>query len=1383
MKRLFVVAGLLVLMLGLRALGTADESGGGALTLAAIGFVILAAFAIAELLARAGLPKVTGYILSGVVLGPHIADVLSLDVVTEMRMFNTLAVGLIALTAGLELEVQALRKLARTLGATTLAKLMITVPLVGATLIGIELVFHVLDSPDSNTTIALGLVFGALAVGTSPSISLAIISETRARGRLTELVLGAAVLKDLVVVVFLALAIAAAHTMVSGGTFGADVLVHVGEELGLSILAGAAVGGLLIAYVRFIKAEMLLFVAALVLVVAELAEALHLELLLVCIVAGFVVRNFSDYEHDLLPPLQLVSLPVFVVFFTIAGASVDLSTAIALLPLALALCLVRIGGYWISARIGNRFGGETEAVSKNAWLAYIPQAGVTLGLIGIAVDRLPELASWIGSLGMAVVSINLFIGPLTLRTALKRAGDIPDEQPETLDAERPLGEGETASEVPAIELEDARLEARIRELHGRLDSRVEQTIAGFVGPWLALRRQRFTALPADAGPGTIDELAEAHPPPDALGFSRTLAKLFEQGATELEALEHVTEVAMESPWWLPPAREAPVQMVRRVLRHSAARIGHRRSGRRQIPLRLAARTAYEPRLATAMLELLRASCRCDARVAELMRRRLDDTLAADELVPAIAAVLDDFATAAREIPRTALASANRAMRQIAARIDSPVMSARSLDFSEVSGSIERELVALQQEAEAWPAIIDACWQSVAVAARVHVLHEQLAGGRAAVGELERASEAIAEELGAFERRVGELREAVEQSPNEAERDDLLANLSMRCLGLLPKPAAKRLRQLEPRLRRLAELRSVRQGVRELFARETGPRPLASAVLAASAPVPARLRVREIDVRELIDGEVSGRLLPRTQQRIEAAAVHLDESVQAAATIVGDIELLLEVYRARESGESDFDTLRTSLDRILLRASELHGRALTELQTIGQAIAEDFDGLAERLAGALDEATAASEAAHWVSRRADRARLEFGRSLTELRERVTGAWTELVRRISTAAASLSEDYRLRSGQALLSANEIAAMLPGPPSHLPREYAALFTEQAIRDPRFFVANREALRCASKAERGWIDGSSGNGMLVIGGPGTGKTSLLAVAQLKLATREIVWLPVHARGLIEALASELRSPAREQLVLRRLQDRKRVVIIDDLQRLLPPGPEAGAELERLIRLIAATSGTCFWLVSISRELQRLVEPLIGLRVAFAAVVELEDGRDIDELENAVIARHRISGKPLTYPPAPRLRGLLTRIPGVRMRSQERQFFTRLADVSKGNLRAALAEWCRRAEVQGDALVLAPTGRSRGLPFVRQLPAPALSVLATLLRFGPCRSADLAKALSIAPDELARWLHFLGMAGLIAGDEHDGYHCPARVRDQLAPELIELQVFHGGVG
>src|SRR5690606_24831686 len=98
--------------------------------------------------------------------------------------------GLIALTAGLELEFKALTKLARTLLATTTAKVLIAAPAVGLAFLGVELFFHPLGLNKDSEVIGLALVFGALSVGTSPSISLAILSETGAKGRLSELVLG-----------------------------------------------------------------------------------------------------------------------------------------------------------------------------------------------------------------------------------------------------------------------------------------------------------------------------------------------------------------------------------------------------------------------------------------------------------------------------------------------------------------------------------------------------------------------------------------------------------------------------------------------------------------------------------------------------------------------------------------------------------------------------------------------------------------------------------------------------------------------------------------------------------------------------------------------------------------------------------------------------------------------------------------------------------------------------------------------------------------------------------------------------------------------------------------------------------------------------------------
>ena len=108
----------------------------------------------------------------------------------------------------------------------------------GGVFVGFESYFHAFESLTSTSAIvAFGLIFAVLGIGTSPAIALAIISETGAKGRLSELVLGIAVLKDLVVVVAMAIALAAAGSVLSGGGEGAHALLHVYDTGGFEGLA------------------------------------------------------------------------------------------------------------------------------------------------------------------------------------------------------------------------------------------------------------------------------------------------------------------------------------------------------------------------------------------------------------------------------------------------------------------------------------------------------------------------------------------------------------------------------------------------------------------------------------------------------------------------------------------------------------------------------------------------------------------------------------------------------------------------------------------------------------------------------------------------------------------------------------------------------------------------------------------------------------------------------------------------------------------------------------------------------------------------------------------------------------------------------------------
>ncbi|HVH98843.1 MAG TPA: cation:proton antiporter [Enhygromyxa sp.] len=1349
MKRIVVVLALLAMMVGLRLLEVEDLGGADPLTLAAIGFVILASFALAELLARVGLPKVTGYILSGLVLGPHAGGILSEAVVEQMGMFNTLALGLIALTAGLELEYRALGRLARTLLATTGAKVLIAAPAVGLAFLGVELFFHPLGLSTDAEVIGLALVFAALSVGTSPSISLAILSETGAKGRLSELVLGAAVFKDLVVVVLLAIAIAATQSLVGGGGDAGSVMLHVAGHLALEIVAGGVVGLLLIAYLRWIKAEMLLFVAALVLVVAEVAHSFELEPLLVFITAGFVVRNFSEFEHDLHPPLALVSLPVFVVFFTVRAASLDLGATLEILPLALLLFTVRAVGFYVSAKIGNRIGGEQPKVADNAWFSYLPQAGVTLGLVGVAAHSLSMFEAHINTLGTAVVALNLFVGPVALRTGLRRAGELPGEPGQD---EIAVGEqADSGERALALEPLSPELEARLATLRQLIATELDAGVRARIGPWIALRRRAFANLDPESI-AEITALAESPPRSDAAALANSLAALFEAAANHPQHLEVSSRVPLEPRWLEIDERAPPLRRLRTRARRIAAKLGSRAT--RRI-----------------------GTWRVLAALADTLRRRLAGTLDPADVRETLALQLAELEARAAAIVAGVLDAGSQRMRMLLARIDSPEMSVRQLDFGEAATGIERELGTLLSEAQHWPMVIDACWQTVEVSARIRRLDDRLAASRDSADDLLAAKLAVEEELGAFARRLRTIRDELDGKKDALDEQQLDA-ISTRALGLLPKPASKRLRQIEQRLRRASDSKAIQQALREAAARDTGAKVLVGPELVVVATIPAAIRTHEVDVRELIDGEIAGRLLPATERELENAARLVSDAQTAAAAMVGDVELLTEVYRRQDSKEATLDNLRAGLERVQARCEELLGETVDALGRAAVTIAAEFDGLGDRLSTALHDATGEGETARWVSRRTDRAKRQVGRELARLRERALELWATLRERARELTAALTNDYRLRSGRDLPTAAAIAKLveLDAAP-RISREYANLFADQPIRDPRFFVANREVLRTIGKAERHWQQHRTANALLVVGGPGSGKTSLLNVAALKLATRETLWLPEQRDGFLVSLAAELHCAAQLDAVVRRLLDRPRVIVIDDLERRLPLDHRAIDELELLARLIARTAASSFWLVATQRELQQLLARHWPLRVGFAERVVL--GRlDGEELAAAILARHRISHLELAFPLSPAQR-LLARALGREPGGQQRRFFTALARESGGNLRAALTEWCRAGTIQEQTLMLEPLARTRALPFLRQLPSTALALLALVLRFGPSEREQLAAALRRESDELDRWLHFLLTAELLTQDEHGAYACPARVRDVLTPELVELAVFH----
>ncbi|MEM7647012.1 MAG: cation:proton antiporter, partial [Pseudomonadota bacterium] len=424
MRKIFVLIILFSMSIALKSFGLLSDIHNSVLL--AIGLVLLGAYTLSEIGSNLKLPRVTGYILAGLLLGPFALKILSSEVVQEIKMFNTLAIGLIAVTAGLELHFASLKKVILPILSTSLFKLVTLILLICGSLFIANQYLYDFGMGAGLGLFSLGLIFAALSLGTSPAISIAVISEMKAKSRLSQLVLGSAIVKDVLMVISLAMALSLAKSIESGGGDIAASFLHLLEELGYSLIAGAVLGAIFIFYIRFIRQEMFLFIAAMILVTAEISDAIHLELLLVFITAGVAVRNFSKEHHILHDALEKVSLPVFVVFFTNVGAGLDLAATWQFLPVAGLFFAARGVAFFISSYASGRWHQESPSIQKRAWLGYLPQAGVTLGLISIAARDFEPAAQVITNIGIGLVTLNLLIGPIFLRIVLK--GEEPLDQ-------------------------------------------------------------------------------------------------------------------------------------------------------------------------------------------------------------------------------------------------------------------------------------------------------------------------------------------------------------------------------------------------------------------------------------------------------------------------------------------------------------------------------------------------------------------------------------------------------------------------------------------------------------------------------------------------------------------------------------------------------------------------------------------------------------------------------------------------------------------------------------------------------------------------------------------------------------------------------------------
>lgn len=390
------------------------------------GILLLTADTFGALAHDLGFPRLIGYLVSGLALGPSVMEIVPPGVLQDLGMMKQLAVGVIALLAGAELRMADLRQRYRPIlwilacqGAAVL-----TVLTAGALLFRGWVPFMQGLAPWATVTVAL--LFATALTVNSPMVTLALLTETRAEGPVARTTLGVVLVADVVVVLLFTAAFSLAQGSLVGATEGAfPVLVRLLREMLGSMLAGALVGGLLAVYLRYVRREMVLFAVVAVFATAATAQALHFELLLSLLVAGFLVENVAPVRAEpLVHALHLMAVPVFVIFFAMAGAELRIQAFVALWPLVLGAALLRFAAVYGGARAGAIWGGAEPVVQRHAWTGLVSQAGVALGLATIVADRLPRIGVAMQTLIVGVIAFNESVGSVVFRRGLEQAGEI-----------------------------------------------------------------------------------------------------------------------------------------------------------------------------------------------------------------------------------------------------------------------------------------------------------------------------------------------------------------------------------------------------------------------------------------------------------------------------------------------------------------------------------------------------------------------------------------------------------------------------------------------------------------------------------------------------------------------------------------------------------------------------------------------------------------------------------------------------------------------------------------------------------------------------------------------------------------------------------------------
>jgi Kef-type K+ transport system membrane component KefB/Trk K+ transport system NAD-binding subunit/mannitol/fructose-specific phosphotransferase system IIA component (Ntr-type) len=395
--------------------------------------IALASKEIGQTLLKQGLPLISGFLFTGILTGPYALNLISFETIQHLQFIDELSLGFIAYAASNELHLKELKQKINSIVWITTGIIIATFALCSVAMYVLSDFIPFMKDMSTSSRLAISILAGAIMIARSPSSAIAIINELRAKGPYTSTILSVTVIMDVVVIILFATCSSLADAIFSGLPFNIGFIGLLLCELSISFFLGYVLSKLIIFCLKSsiriqIKECFILLSGYFVFVCSKeirhmsqhyLPVEILLEPLLICMVAGFYVSNFSRCRQEFSQCLNDISAPVYIVFFTMTGASMSLNILAKTWHIAFVLFFIRCVALFIGTYFGGMLSRHSNTMNRMAWMGYVTQAGVALGLAREVIVEFPDFGIPFATIIISIVVLNQIFGPPLFKRAIK----------------------------------------------------------------------------------------------------------------------------------------------------------------------------------------------------------------------------------------------------------------------------------------------------------------------------------------------------------------------------------------------------------------------------------------------------------------------------------------------------------------------------------------------------------------------------------------------------------------------------------------------------------------------------------------------------------------------------------------------------------------------------------------------------------------------------------------------------------------------------------------------------------------------------------------------------------------------------------------------------